>query len=315
MMDSNKLAVVAIGGNSLISETEAVNVASEYKIVGQTCRQIAKLMQDGWKVIITHGNGPQAGFNLRRSELAAHELFELPMDVIVSFTQGSIGYYIQQNLTNIFEQSGSDKKIVTLITQIEVDPEDEAFKKPTKSIGGYLDEKRARQMEKMGWPMGEEPGKGWRRQVASPRPKRIIEQEIIQDLLEKDRVVVACGGGGVAVAKDSQGQLHGITAVIDKDFTSALLAAELNAKLLIISTAVDRVALNFGQENETWLKSMTIDKANEYLEANHFGVGNMAPKVKAGVTFIEKGGTRVVITNPENIYKSISGTAGTHITR
>ncbi len=313
-MDANKLAVIAIGGNSLISETEEVNVASEYKIVGETCRQIALLMNDGWNVVITHGNGPQAGFNLRRSELASHELFELPMDVIVTFTQGSIGYYIQQNLTNIFAQSGSNRKIATLVTQIEVDPKDNAFDNPTKSIGGYLDQEQARKMEQLGWPMAEEPGKGWRRQVASPKPLRIIELGIIRDLLAKDHVVIACGGGGVAVARTDQEGLRGVPAIIDKDLSSMLLAAELNAQLLVISTAVDRVALNFGQKDETWLDRITLDQARKYYKDGHFGVGSMAPKVEAAMKFIEKGGESVIITNPQNIYTSISGAAGTHIT-
>jgi carbamate kinase len=315
MMERNKLAVIAIGGNSLISETEEVNVASEYKIVGETCRQIAQLMEDGWNVVITHGNGPQAGWNLRRSELASHELFELPMDVIVTFTQGSIGYYIQQNLTNIFAKSDPHRKIATIVTQIEVDPKDKAFDNPTKSIGGYLTEEQARKMEASGWPTAEEPGKGWRRLVASPAPLRIIELEIIRDLLARDHIVVACGGGGVAVAKSDLGHLEGVPAIIDKDLSSALLASELNAQLLIISTAVERVALNFGKENETWLDQISLDQARAYQDEGHFGVGSMAPKVNAAMTFIEKGGASVIITNPQNIYKSATGEAGTHIRR
>jgi carbamate kinase len=313
-MERNKLAVIAIGGNSLISETEEVNVASEYRIVGETCRQIAQLMDDGWNVVITHGNGPQVGWNLRRSELASHELFELPMDVIVTFTQGSIGYYIQQNLNNIFAKSGSDRKIVTLVTQIEVDSKDKAFDNPTKSIGGYLTEEQARKLEALGWLTAEEPGKGWRRQVASPVPLRIIELEIIRDLLASDHIVVACGGGGVAVAKSDRGDLQGVPAIIDKDFSSMLLAAELNAQLIVISTAVERVALNFGKKDETWLDRISLDEARAYYDDGHFGVGSMAPKMKAAMRFIEKGGDSVIITNPQNIYNAISGNAGTRIT-
>ncbi len=170
-------------------------------------------------------------------------------------------------------------------------------------------------MEELGWPTAEDPGKGWRRQVASPVPLRIIELEIIRDLLARDHIVVACGGGGVAVAKSDQGHLEGVPAIIDKDLSSALLAAELNAQLLIISTAVDRVALNFGKENETWLEQISLDQARAYHKEGHFGVGSMAPKVDAAMKFIEKGGESVIITTPQNIYKATTGDAGTHIRR
>ncbi len=311
--DSDKLAVVAVGGNSLISETEEVNVASEYKLVAETCRQIAKLIDDGWKVVITHGNGPQAGFNLRRCELAAHELFELPIDVIVTFTQGSIGYYIQQNLSNIFRENHTPKKVTTLVTQVEVDPQDPAFARPSKPIGSYLGPARIRQLEELGWPLGEEPGKGWRRLVASPLPKRIHEETIIRDLLEKDHVVVACGGGGVAVAPDRQGRLRGVAAIIDKDLSSALLAANLGAELLIISTAVERVALNFGQPEQVWLDLLNTQTAAQYLNEGHFGMGTMRPKIQAAINFIRQQGKRAIISSPDKIYTSISGAAGTHI--
>ncbi len=312
-MKAKKLAIVAIGGNSLISETEEVNVASEYKIVGETCRQIADLVLDGWDVVVTHGNGPQAGFNLRRSELASHELFELPMDVIVTFTQGSIGYYIQQNLFNIFTEKGVDKKIASVVTQIEVNRNDPAFENPSKPIGSYCEGERKKDLEKLGWPLIEEQGKGWRRLVASPLPLSIVEQELIEDLLAAGSVVITCGGGGVPVVKDAQGRLEGVPAIVDKDFSSALLAKNLKAELLIISTAVDRAALNFGQPDETWLDEVKLKDANRYLEDGHFGTGSMAPKIKAAINFIEGGGGKVIITSPTNIYKSTSGAAGTHI--
>jgi len=312
-MGSDRLAVVAVGGNSLISETEEVNVAAEYKIVGETCRQIARLISDGWNVVITHGNGPQAGFNLRRSELASHELFELPLDIIVTFTQGSIGYYIQQNLYNIFKANGVAKQVVTLVTQVEVDPDDPAFANPTKPIGGYLDQERARRLEEAGWLMAEERGRGWRRLVASPLPLRILEQDIILDLLTSVRVVVACGGGGVAVAPDSQGKLRGITAIVDKDFASALLAESLGAELLIISTGVDRLALHYGKPERVWLDKIDIRMAEQYLAKGHFGMGNMGPKVQAAINFLKGGGKGVIITSPSNIFESVAGSAGTHI--
>ncbi len=312
-MGSDRLAVVAVGGNSLISETEEVNVASEYKIVGETCRQISRLIADGWNIVITHGNGPQAGFNLRRSELASHELFELPLDIIVTFTQGSIGYYIQQNLYNIFKANGVAKQVVTLVTQVEVDPADPAFANPAKPIGGYLDQERARRFEEAGWPVAEERGRGWRRLVASPLPQRILERDIIRDLLTAGHVIVACGGGGVAVAPDSQGKLRGITAIVDKDFTSALLAENLGAELFILSTAVDRVALHYGKPEQVWLEEIDIEMAEQYLAQGHFGMGNMGPKVQAAINFLKGGGKGVIITSPSNIFKSVAGSAGNHI--
>ncbi len=293
-MGAGKLAVVAIGGNSLISETETINVASEYKIVGETCRQIASLITDGWRVVITHGNGPQAGFNLRRSELAAHELFELPLDVIVTFTQGSIGYYIQQNLYNIFMANGLTKQVVTLVTQVEVDRNDPAFSKPSKPIGSYCDKKRMQQLSKLGWPMIEKQGKGWRRLVASPWPQRIIEQDLIRELLAAGHVIIACGGGGVPVSPDSQGRLRGVQAIVDKDFTSALLAANLGAELFIISTAVDRAALNYGRSNQVWLDEISLPEAMQYLEEGHFGMGSMEPKIRAAINFIKTGGAKIL---------------------
>lgn len=308
-----KLAVIAIGGNSLISETEPVNVTSEYKIVGETCRQVAALIADGWQVVITHGNGPQAGFNLRRCELAAHELFELSMDVIVAFTQGSIGYYIQQNLNNILMSQGLARQVVTLITQVEVDLDDKAFERPSKPIGGYIDRDKAREFEREGWPMSEEPGKGWRRVVSSPMPKRILEEDTISNLLSAGCVVVACGGGGIAVAEDVSGNYGGVPAIIDKDFASALLAQSLGAELLIISTAVDRVALHYGKPEQTWLDEIDINTATQYMAQNHFPEGSMAPKVQAAIDYLNQGGRRVIITNPASIYDAVAGSAGTHI--
>ena len=275
--------------------------------------RIARLIADGWNVVITHGNGPQAGFNLRRSELASHELFELPLDIIVTFTQGSIGYYIQQNLYNIFKANGMVKQVVTLVTQVEVDPADPAFADPTKPIGGYLDQERARRFEEAGWPVAEERGRGWRRLVASPLPRCILEGDIIRDLLTAGHVIVACGGGGVAVVPDSQGKLRGVTAIVDKDFTSALLSETLGAELLILSTAVDRVALNYGKPEQVWLDEIDIEMAEQYLAQGHFGMGNMGPKIQAAINFLKGGGKEVIITDPSNIFKSVAGSAGTHI--
>jgi len=222
-------------------------------------------------------------------------------------------YYIQQNLTNIFKEDGVDKQIATLITQVEVDRNDPAFSRPSKPIGSYCDKEATRHLSELGWPMIEVPGKGWQRLVASPLPRRILEQGLIRDLLVSGHVVVACGGGGVAVAPDAQGQLRGVPAIVDKDFSSALLATNLGAELFIISTAVDRVALNYGRPDQVWLDDIRSAEATQYLEEGHFGLGSMAPKIKAAINFIKSGGQRVIITSPNNIVKSEAGSAGTHI--
>ena len=312
-----ELAVVAIGGNSLITDPEHQTVEDQYLAAAETDHHIAALVASGWDVVITHGNGPQIGFILRRSDLAAHELHEVPLDVCGADTQGAIGYLLQQNLINDFELMGIDKGVVTVVTQVEVDKDDPAFDSPSKPIGSFLTEDQAKQRrDQEGWDIAEDADRGWRRVVASPMPMRIVELGAIRTLLESGFVVIAVGGGGLPVAADDSGALRGVSAVIDKDRASALLASNLDADLLLISTAVDQVALNFGTPEQEWVSEMTLDQAKGYLaEGVHFLPGSMEPKIEAVVAFLEAGGAEAIITTPGNIDKAMTGIAGTRIIR
>ena len=314
---SNKIAVIAIGGNSLIKDKQHKTVQDQYLAAKETCEHIVTMIKDGWKVAIGHGNGPQVGFILRRSELAAGELHEVPLDVCGADTQGAIGYALQQNLANQFRQLGLSKSAVTVVTQVEVSSADPAFQNPTKPIGSFMDKEEAmRRKENDGWDVVEDAGRGWRRVVASPLPMRIVEEEAVKTLIAADQTVITVGGGGIPVVADEDGNLKGVAAVIDKDFASALLANVIGADLYIISTAVEKVALNFGKPNEKWLDSMTLAEAKQYLaEGVHFAKGSMAPKIQAVVNYLENGGKEALITNPENIERALAGKTGTRITR
>lgn len=313
---SNKLAVIAIGGNSLIKDKQHQTVRDQYIAAKETCDHIVSMIKDGWNVAIGHGNGPQVGFILRRSELAAHELHEIPLDVCGADTQGGIGYALQQNLHNEFRHLGIDKTAVTIVTQVEVAADDPAFQKPSKPIGSFMDEADAmRRREHDGWDVVEDAGRGWRRVVPSPLPKRIVEEPAVKQLLEAGMVVITVGGGGIPVVADKDGNLEGIAAVIDKDFASSLLASNIGADLFIVSTAVEKVAVNFGKPDQKWLDQMTVAEARQYLaEGTHFARGSMAPKIQAVINFLEKGGKKAIITDPTNLERALVGETGTHIT-
>ncbi len=309
------LAVIAIGGNSLIPDAQHQTVHDQYEAAAVTDEHIASLVEDGWDVAITHGNGPQVGFILRRSELASNELHEVPLDYCGADTQGAIGYMLQQNLINDFRARGIDKNVATVVTQVEVDPNDPAFDNPSKPIGSFMDSEQAQtRIEDDGWDCTEDSGRGWRRVVASPKPKRIVEIEIIRQLLDAGNVVIGVGGGGIPVVADDNGDLRGVAAVIDKDLASALLANEVGADLLLISTAVEKCALNFGTPDEEWIDEFTLDEVKQYLEeGTHFAEGSMAPKMRAVVQYLEGGGKEALITNPENIERAVAGETGTRI--
>jgi carbamate kinase len=312
---ANRKAVVAIGGNSLIKDRYHQTVRDQYIAAGETCWHIAAMIQDGWDVAITHGNGPQVGFILRRSELASHELHEIPLDVAGADTQGAIGYALQQNLYNDFARLGMDRDAVTVVTQVEVTRDDPAFQRPTKPIGSYMDEElAARRREEEGWAVMEDAGRGWRRVVASPIPRRIVEIEAIRSLIEEGFVVISTGGGGIPVTPDEQGNLVGVAAVIDKDYASSLLANEIGAELFIISTAVEKVAINWGKPEQEWVDRITLSQAKEWLAAgSHFAAGSMGPKIQACVWYLERGGREALITSPENVERALVGETGTRI--
>jgi carbamate kinase len=313
----NQLAVVAIGGNSLISDKAHQTVEDQYHAAKETTYHIADMIEQGWDVAIGHGNGPQVGFILRRSEIAhkVEGMHEVPLDVCGADSQGAIGYALQQNLQNELYQRGVKKKVVTIITQVLVDKDDPAFKNPTKPIGSFMDEEEARRREtEQKWSVVEDAGRGWRRVVASPLPKEIVELETVQTLLERGIITITVGGGGIPVIDPGDGNYEGVAAVIDKDFASSLLAQKIKADLFVISTAVEKVALNFGKPNEQWLDKMTLAEAKAYLaEGTHFAKGSMAPKVQAIIWFLENGGKQALITNPENIGRALKGETGTWI--
>jgi carbamate kinase len=309
-----RVAVVAIGGNSLIKDRKHQTVPDQFAATRETTRHIAEMVRAGWEIAITHGNGPQVGFILRRAELASHVLHRVPLDSCGADTQGAIGYMIQQCLHNDFRRMGIHKHVVTAVTQVVVDVNDPAFANPTKPIGSFLDREEAlRRKEKEGWHVVEDAGRGWRRVVPSPRPVEIVERDGIRALLQAGLVVVAVGGGGIPVVRDETGALRGVEAVIDKDYASALLARRLHADLLLISTAVDRVALNFGRPGQRWVDRMTVAEAKQYLAAGHFPPGSMGPKIEAVIEYLEDGGKRAIVTDPVSITLALEGKAGTHI--
>jgi len=314
-MNNKKTAVIAIGGNALIKDNLRQTVLDQYLAAKEVSRHIARLVKAGWEVVVVHGNGPQVGFVLRRSEIAIDELHPVPLDACVADTQGALGYALQQNLQNHFSRLGINKSVATIITQVEVDLNDPAFQNPVKPIGSFMSHKKALENQaKEGWQIREDAGRGWRRVVASPLPIRIVEEPVIQTLLDAGTVVIAAGGGGIPVALNEDGVLFGVSAVIDKDYASAMLATAVKAELFILSTSVEKVALNYGQPDQQWLDQITSHEARAYLdEGSHFDEGSMAPKIGAAINYLEQGGKKAIITNPENITNAIQGQAGTHV--
>ena len=313
-MAEKKVAVVAVGGNSLIKDKEHKTINDQYEAAAESMRHIAGMIENGWDVIITHGNGPQVGFILRRSELSKHELHEVPLDYCGADSQGAIGYMFQQSLFNEFAQRGIEKQAATIVTQVEVVRSDLAFQTPSKPIGSFMDKYMADQRtETEGWVVVEDAGRGWRRVVPSPLPVRILQRSAIEALIGDGFVVIAVGGGGIPVVRDEAGNLSGVEAVIDKDFASALLASQIGADMLLISTAVPQIALDYNQPEQQWLDKMTLAEAKAYMEQGHFAKGSMEPKVLAIINYLEAGGKEALVTNPENIERALAGETGTRI--
>lgn len=308
-----KLAVVAVGGNSLIQDPRQPDVQHQWAAVEETCAHIAQMIADGWSVVVTHGNGPQVGYILRRSELAAHEVHTVPLDLIVADTQGSIGYMLQQSLDNALRKHGINRTITTVITQVQVDADDPAFDNPVKPIGGFMTEEEAKRFEAEGWDVVEDSGRGWRRVVASPKPRSIQEINAIRMLIVNDYIVITVGGGGIPVVRDAHGNLRGTYAVIDKDRASSLLAQNLRADIFLISTGVPQVCLNFNKPEQRLLDTLTLAEARQYMVEGHFGKGSMLPKIEAAVEFVGNGGPLAIITDPPNLAKALKGEAGTRI--
>ncbi|MCZ7539132.1 MAG: carbamate kinase [Anaerolineae bacterium] len=314
-MPSAGTAVIAFGGNSLILDKNRPGMEYQWQAVYETARHIVDMIRDGWRVVITHGNGPQVGFILRRNELAnkVEGIHMTPMDVIGADTQGSIGYMMQQALDNQLRAAGIRRGVVTVVTQTLVDRSDPAFQNPNKPIGGFMTEEEGKRFSDEGWTVVEDAGRGYRRVVASPIPVEIIELDAINALVEKDFVVICTGGGGIPVIRDEEGNLKGVNAVIDKDRGTALLAKGLKADLFLISTAVEKVALNFGMPDQKTLDVMTLAEARQYMAEGHFKPGSMGPKIEAIINFLESGGPLAIITNPENVARALHGETGTRV--
>jgi carbamate kinase len=313
---NKKVAVVAIGGNSLIRDPKNVTVEDQYLAAKETTFHIADMIEAGWDVAIGHGNGPQVGFILRRSEIAAkvEGMHEVPLDVCGADSQGAIGYALQQTLQNELFKRKIKKPVATVITQVLVDRNDTAFKNPSKPIGGFMEEADAKKRASdLGWAVVEDSGRGWRRVVASPIPQEVVELESVEALISAGVIVITVGGGGIPVINEG-GEYKGTAAVIDKDYASSLLARNIKADLFLISTAVEKVALNYGKPDQQWLDKITLADAKKYLaEGIHFAKGSMAPKMQAIIWFLEAGGKEAIITNPENIGRALKGETGTHI--
>lgn len=321
-----KVAVIAIGGNSLIKENEKITIESQYNAVCDTAKHIADLIESNYEVVVTHGNGPQVGFILRRSEIAEETegIHSIPLVNCGADTQGAIGYQIQQAIDNEFIKrniKNNDDKLksaITVVTQTIVNKDDKAFANPSKPIGSFYNENQidALKKEHPDWKFINDAGRGYRRVVPSPSPIKIVEIDAIKSLISKEFCVIAVGGGGIPVIEDSNGNLEGVDAVIDKDFSTSLLASKINANVFIISTGVPKVCLRFGKPDQKTLEKITLTEIKKYLEEGHFASGSMLPKIKAAIEFLESGGEKVIITSPDLIGKAIiDETIGTTITK
>lgn len=309
-------AVIAIGGNALILDGQKGTIAEQYQNARDTSRHIASLVKEGWSVVLTHGNGPQVGFILLRSELVGETapVPALSLEMCVADSQGGIGHILGQALLNELAARGEPDRVACVLTHTVVAANDPAFGEPTKPIGPYYTEAEAnRKRKRQGWSIVEDAGRGYRRVVASPRPLRIVESAQIRSLVESGFIVIAVGGGGIPVVEESPGSYRGVEAVIDKDRASALLAASLGVPLLVLSTGVEQVAVHFRQPDQRWLERITVSEAKQYLEEGEFPKGSMGPKVEAAVSFLERGGQEVLITTPAALERAIAGETGTRI--
>jgi len=312
-----KRVVVAIGGNALIKDAGQHEIHQQLRSAQETAEYIADFFALGYQVVLTHGNGPQVGFILRRSELAfeAGELHFVPLKNCVADTQGAIGFQLQMSLYNSFLKRGIKKSASTVVTTVEVDPDDPSFAKPTKPIGVFYSQDKIAELKQKhpDWELVYQDGKGYRRVVPSPVPKRVVEVEAIRSLMDAGHCVIASGGGGVPVVAAADGSMSGVNAVIDKDLSSALLGNELAADMLVILTAVDHVCLNFNQPDQEAINFMTVAEAEDYMRQGHFATGSMGPKVQAAINFLRSGGRRVIITSAENLVTAVEEKTGTHM--
>ena len=317
---ARKRVVVALGGNAAYPPTIQGTADEQLALMRQVCGHLVEIIRAGWQLVLTHGNGPVVGNILYRMARTADELPPMPMDVCVAHSQGGMGYMLQQSFANVLVDSGMDIVVSCVVTEVEVDADDPAFANPTKPVGKFFSETDARDMaQKTGWHFAEDSGRGWRRMVASPKPKKILDLKTIDALLDAGVIPIACGGGGIPVLHGANGHWTGVPAVIDKDLTSAMLAAHLHADALIMLTGVDRVALDFNKPTQRWLDHMTLAQARDYSAQGQFPAGSMGPKIDAAMSYLQELPNanhegEVIITSLEQAFEALMGRAGTHIT-
>ena len=315
-----KRVVVALGGNAAYPPTIKGTAEEQLALMREVCMHLVEIIRAGWQLVLTHGNGPVVGNILYRMARTADELPPMPMDVCVAHSQGGLGYMLQQSFANVLQDSGLDLVVSCIVTEVEVDPDDPAFQRPTKPVGRFLGEDEARKMAAAtGWFFAEDSGRGWRRMVASPKPRRILDLKTVDALMDAGVVPIACGGGGIPVIVNAEGHWQGVPAVIDKDLTSALLAAHLHADALLLLTGVERVALDFNQPTQRWLDRLSLAEARQHAAEGQFPAGSMGPKIEAAISFLHTAPEanaqgEVIITSLEKAYEALMGRTGTHIT-
>lgn len=310
-----KTVVVALGGNAITREFEEGNIAQQFENTRKSLRSVVELIRQDYRVVITHGNGPQVGNALIRVEETRHFVPPLPLGIIVADLGGGMGYMIEQCLQNKLHDRGLPRPVITVLTQVLVDKNDPSILDPSKFVGPFYKKEQVEDLEKKrGWILKEDRGRGFRRVVPSPIPREIVEKEIIKFLVEKDIIVIAAGGGGIPVYREQSGWLEGVDGVIDKDLASAVLARDIEAEEIIILTSVDRVALNFDQPDQVDLSTLTLSEAQNYLDQGQFPKGSMGPKIQAAINFLQQGGKKVIITSIENAVDALINNSGTVIT-
>jgi carbamate kinase len=311
--DPHPIVLVAMGGHAFMQPGEEGTIEDHERNAARIASLLMSLVERDYLVCITHGNGPQVGSLLIQQEQSGEEVPALPLDVLVAMTEGSLGYILQQSLLNELQKRESRRYVVTVVTQVVVDEEDPAFAAPSKPIGPFLSREEAeRRQEQLNWRIAEDAGRGWRRLVPSPSPRKVIQRQMIRDAVRHGHIVVACGGGGIPVKRLPDGQYGGVEAVIDKDLTSAVLATDIGAELLVILTAVPQVYLDFDTPQQRALGAVTLEEIERLRDEGHFPPGSMGPKIEAVIGFLRAGGRRALITNPESLPRAIEGRAGTH---
>lgn len=313
-----KTAVLALGGNAIIKAGEEGTIGQQFANTRDSLGGIVELIRQGYKLAITHGNGPQVGNLLRQQEAGEKEgIAPLPLGVLNAATEGSMGYMIEQSLQNKLHLSGIDKDVITIISQVVVDRDDPSMLNPTKFVGStYYTAQQAEELKNtLGWTLKEDAGKGYRRVVPSPLPQRIVPAHTVKELVQRGEIMIAVGGGGIPVYVQDDGTYEGVDAVIDKDFASALLAVNIDADLFVILTGVDKVSVDYGKPSQRDLDVMSMEEASRYYQEGQFPAGSMGPKIKAAIDFLERGGKEVLITSIDRIVDAFAGKTGTRIVR